>query len=428
MWCSLSFVSLATKPPAINQCTNLINRRQAHSFFDSKSAKELWKSVTSVSNQGRMRGRAKGMLRIKDLHRGQKLGMGKNRMRFPGLTTGIRPQDGASSMKIEQVPKEDYEQYLEDVSKTQASMTSAKKGQRYQTPLERGWTSASPQGKKYGPPESSDPDSTTDDFQSILLETRRLCAMTGNFGRVMKTRMCMVTGNGNGLLGMAVLTVPFGSGMGGYRRCVNRAGRRVVFIDRYENRTVYHDFFSQYGASRLFVQQKAPGYGIKADRMIKAACELVGIKDIRVIVEGRRSNKLNILKAFIIGLLRQRTHQELANEKKLHLVEMRAEMGNYPLVVASPEDGVVRTEEEIGKDEILDFEAVGFDGHYARIEAIWQLPEKSARRKLQMAPYNHQAAQRHRLLLEEGEIKSFLTDKFPECKPLKLERKKERIN
>ena len=47
---------------------------------------------------------------------------------------------------------------------------------------------------------------------------------------------------------------------------------------------------------------------------------------------GRRSNKLNILKAFIIGLLRQRTHQELANEKKLHLVEMRAEMGNYPLV------------------------------------------------------------------------------------------------
>ena len=47
---------------------------------------------------------------------------------------------------------------------------------------------------------------------------------------------------------------------------------------------------------------------------------------------GRTSNKLNILKAFIIGLLRQRTHQELANEKKLHLVEFRSEMGNYPLV------------------------------------------------------------------------------------------------
>ena len=30
----------------------------------------------------------------------------------------------------------------------------------------------------------------------------------------------------------------------------------------------------------------------------------------------------------------------------------------YFQVVASPEDGVVRNEEEIGKDEILDFEAV----------------------------------------------------------------------
>ena len=47
---------------------------------------------------------------------------------------------------------------------------------------------------------------------------------------------------------------------------------------------------------------------------------------------GRTHNKLNILKAFLIGLLRQRTHQELANEKKLHLVEMRAEMGNFPVV------------------------------------------------------------------------------------------------
>jgi small subunit ribosomal protein S5 len=96
---------------------------------------------------------------------------------------------------------------------------------------------------------------------------------------------------------------------------------------------------------------------------------LVGIKDIRVTIEGRTHNKLNILKAFLVGLLRQRTHQELANEKRLHLVEMRAEMGNFPVVVASPEDGVVRTEEEIGKDEILDFEAVSFDGHYARIRA-----------------------------------------------------------
>ena len=74
----------------------------------------------------------------------------------------------------------------------------------------------------------------------------------------------------------------------GYRRCVNRAGRRVVFIDRYEDRTVYHDFFSQFGSSRLFVQQKPPGHGVSAHRLIRAACELVGIKDLRVTIEGKK--------------------------------------------------------------------------------------------------------------------------------------------
>ena len=33
---------------------------------------------------------------------------------------------------------------------------------------------------------------------------------------------------------------------------------------------------------RLLVQQKAPGFGVQAHRIIKAICELVGIKDIRV--------------------------------------------------------------------------------------------------------------------------------------------------
>ena len=52
------------------------------------------------------------------------------------------------------------------------------------------------------------------------------------------------------------LTFAFCLWISGYRQAVNRAGKRVVFIDRYEDRTVYHDFFSQYGSSRLFVQQK----------------------------------------------------------------------------------------------------------------------------------------------------------------------------
>ena len=55
--------------------------------------------------------------------------------------------------------------------------------------------------------------------------------------------------------------------------------------------------------------------------------------------------------------------QMLANEKRLHLVEFREENDNFPRLVASPESGRVRTKDEIGHDEILDFEIISFDGH-----------------------------------------------------------------
>jgi len=414
MWCSLSVVSLACKPPTVNQPFNLIINRQSHSFFRGNS-KELWKSVTTVSNQGRMRGRSKGLMRIKDLNRGQKLGFGQNRVIFPGLTTNIQ-KDQTTSAKVEKMSKEDYEKYINEKTEAQSSLAFSKKGRRRQTVLERGWTSASPQGKKFGKPETNNPDGNFDDFDSVLVETRQLSKMSGVLGRVQTKRLVMITGNKDGLIGMATIAAGFSSGNQSYRQAVNRAGKRVVFIDRYEDRTVFHDFFSQYGSSRLFVQQKPFGYGVSAHRLIAAACELVGIKDIRVVIEGRTHNKINILKAFLVGLLRQRTHQELANEKRLHLVEMRAEMGNFPLVVASPEDGVVRTQAEIAKDEILDFEAVSFDGNYARIPGVWK--QKGTRNLAKIREYAHfksHAADRHRLLLEEGEVKSFLSDIYPEC-------------
>ena len=50
--------------------------------------------------------------------------------------------------------------------------------------------------------------------------------------------------------------------------------------------------------------------------------------------------------------------QELADEMRLHLVEFREENDFFPLVVASPQNGTVRTEEELEPNEILDFQQV----------------------------------------------------------------------
>lgn len=87
-------------------------------------------------------------------------------------------------------------------------------------------------------------------------------------------------------------------------------------------------------------------------------------------------------------------------------------------MVASPEDGVVRTEDEIGKDEILDFEMISFDGHLPRIRAPYQPPPKSLDWNRKRAPYRTTRDARIRMMTEDDEIKSFLSDHFPECAPV----------
>lgn len=54
-------------------------------------AEKLWKSVTSVSNAGakKGRGRGAGRIRIRDLNRGQMIGVGKINMLWPGLSAPV---------------------------------------------------------------------------------------------------------------------------------------------------------------------------------------------------------------------------------------------------------------------------------------------------------------------------------------------------
>ncbi len=140
-------------------------------------------------------------------------------------------------------------------------------------------------------------------FESILVEFKMVSHQTGNFGRVRSLSQVMLTGNKRGLAGFALFKSPTGRGGQGFQRAVNKAGLRLTQIELYEGRTgkseeklppsplgawhaertansiwvlaVFHDFFTQFGDTRLFVYQRPPGFGIKAHRVIKAACEVL---------------------------------------------------------------------------------------------------------------------------------------------------------
>ena len=196
-----TFLSAEIVSVAQHRCTG--------SFFQkSGSSTTLWKSATGVSSQGRKRGRAKGLLRIKNLNRGQKLGFGRERIRFPGLSAHATNR-AKEKHEIGRIDEEEHKNYVDGLKELQAKSLGTKRKRR-QTPLERGWTGSSPQGRKFGQPISTNPEMKFENFESILISYRNQVSMTGVFGRVRSLKLIMVTGNKNGTAGFASTQAAFG--------------------------------------------------------------------------------------------------------------------------------------------------------------------------------------------------------------------------
>lgn len=401
------------------------------SFFKTGGADELWKTMQGVSQQGKKRGRAKNIMKTKNLNRGQKIGYGSAKIAWPVLTNkGLKPTvqgQGDAITQIEPMREDIYEKYQTALEEEQRK--SAFKGfSRSQHPLERGWSGGKMVGKKFGSPVSTNKDLSFDNFTTVLLEFKTVFHMTGNLGRVRRNVVLMATGNKQGAVGYTVSPGKYGQNHKAFRQAVNKSGLRLVFVDRYEERTVYHDFYTRFGATKIFVQQMPPGTGVKAHRIIRAICDLAGIKDLYAKVEGA-TNPQHIVKAFMLGLLRQKTHQALADEKGLHLVEMRKENDYYPRVVASPSDGKVRTQEEIGHNEILDFEMISFEGNLPNWQAgqpggpkmvnPWSTTPQWGKHLRMNYSVRADAQVRRRMRIENGPqwgaVRSHLHNKYPEC-------------
>jgi len=104
--------------------------------------------VTSVSNAGKRRGRAKGLARKRDLNKGQIIGVGKIPMLFPGLNAPV--YRGKEILKQQKLPIDpEREEKLAQLRQSQSGKKRIKL-----SPLERGWTSATMCGRKIGSPDS----------------------------------------------------------------------------------------------------------------------------------------------------------------------------------------------------------------------------------------------------------------------------------
>ncbi|KAG7200148.1 hypothetical protein KM043_000586 [Ampulex compressa] len=387
------------------------------SFFNKRPAEQLWKGVTSVSNAGRRRGRGKGATKKKDLNKGQFIGCGKINILFPGLNYKVFR--GKEIVEQKELPRDKERE--EKIIQMRDSNTIRKKIKV--GPLMRGWTSAKLGGKKYNfRPENED--ETLEEFQSWILHHKTRVNITSNFGRRKKHVVLLVRGNGNGLASFALGTAP--ELKAALNKVQHRAGQRLMYAERYEDRTVVHDFHAQFGRSQIFVRKMYEGYGLVCHRAIKVCCEAFGIKDMYAKVEGAKNIK-HVVIAFFIGLLRQKSFHAMANEKRLHLVEFKRENHNFPMVVASPSQP--RTSAEVSSSEVLDFSQyiMGDRVVYNKKRPLpFYVRHKSYSRYMRKQErLRGQEDVRIRLLAQYGELRSFLADKYPEARRVYERRKEE---
>lgn len=283
------------------------------------------------------------------------------------------------------------------------------------SPLERGWSGTKMPGRSIGPPDPIGEDAF-EGFDTKVLEFKQVFNMKGNMGRKRRLSCFAVTGNGNGLAGFA--TSKAVDSKAALRKAKNRAGQKLMHIDLCDGHTVYHDYFCEFGLTKIYVYKRPEGFGLVCHRAIKTICEVVGIKNLYAKIEGAKSVQ-HITKAFFLGLLQQKHYDEIAEKKGLHLVEFRKEFGDFPKVVASPSK--CRTEDEVKFDEVMDYTQFMMDGkmvlkkkkfpRFYESYYSYQLYLKKLEKRR-----NHFKIRKD-MLVEHGEYRSFLTDKYPEARP-----------
>ena len=96
------------------------------------------------------------------------------------------------------------------------------------------------------------------------------------------------------------------------KKATQSAKNNLFKIPLREGRTLHHDVLSKDGAGKVLLRSAPSGTGIIAGGPIRAACEVLGIKDIVGKSMGS-SNPINVLRACIKGLKSQKSPKDIAN-------------------------------------------------------------------------------------------------------------------
>lgn len=99
--------------------------------------------------------------------------------------------------------------------------------------------------------------------------------MTGSLGRTFSVAALIIVGNGEGLAGYAVGKAPLFRTLRAILSGMKMASRKLFYVELFEGRTIYQDFYAECRNTRVFAQRRPAGYGLFCHPRLQKICEVV---------------------------------------------------------------------------------------------------------------------------------------------------------
>lgn len=150
-----------------------------------------------------------------------------------------------------------------------------------------------------------------DEFNNEVIDLRRVAKVTKGT-KNLSFRATVIVGDGHGRVGLGkgnTREVPSAIQQG-----IRDAKRNLIQVPLVEDRTIPHEIWGEFKASKVLLKPAFPGTGVIAGGTVGTICRLAGIKDILTKARGS-TNPLTLAKATLDGLSRLRTLEEVARRR-----------------------------------------------------------------------------------------------------------------
>ena len=162
------------------------------------------------------------------------------------------------------------------------------------------------------------------EFKDKLVSINRITKVVKG-GRRFAFSALVVVGNQSGSIGVGhgkAKQVP-----DAIKKATETAKNNLFKISLRDGRTLHHDVLGKDGAGKVLLRAAPSGTGIIAGGVIRAACEVIGIKDIVAKSLGS-SNPRNVVRACMKGLRSQNSPKLIAKTRGKNISEVIKKKNN----------------------------------------------------------------------------------------------------